>query len=88
MKIMFLSIMLGTTMQFETLGTGETFTITNGVNYVSVICANCDIVMGGDTMNLINQGFTFNDYIGKEYDEIKVLSNAAGTKIAYKYENY
>ena len=85
---MFLSIMLGTTMQFETLGTGETFTITNGVNYVSVICANCDIVMGGDTMNLINQGFTFNDYIGKEYDEIKVLSNAAGTKIAYKYENY
>jgi hypothetical protein len=88
MKIMFLSIMLGTTMQFETLGTGETFTITNGVNYVSIICANCDIVMGGDTMNLINQGFTFNDYIGKEYDEIKVLSNAAGTKIAYKYENY
>ena len=85
---MFLSIMLGTTMQFETLGTGETFTITNGVNYVSIICANCDIVMGGDTMNLINQGFTFNDYIGKEYDEIKVLSNAAGTKIAYKYENY
>ena len=80
--------MLGTTMQYETLGISETFTITRGVNWVSVICADCDIVMGGDTMNLINQGFTFNDYIGKEYDEIKVLSNAAGTKIAYKYENY
>lgn len=85
---MLLGVLLGTTIQFTTLGSGETLTLSSGVNWVSVMCADCNIVMGTDTMSLVNQGFNFYDYIGKEYDEIKVISNAADTKIAYKYENY
>lgn len=88
MRLMFLSLFFGTSIQFVTLGTSESLTLSSGVNWASVVCVDCDLVMGTDTINLVNQGFTFEDFIGKQYNEIKVISNASGTKIAYKYENY
>lgn len=90
MKLMFLSLamLLGTSIQFATLGSSESLTLAQGVNWVSVVCADCDIVMGGDTINLVNQGFEFDDYVGKSYNAITIISNAVGTKVAYKYENY
>lgn len=88
MKIMLMSVLFGTSVAFSTLGTGETLTLSSGVNWVSVTCADCDIVMGGDTMNLTNQSFEFWDVPNKQYNTITILSNAEGTKVAYKYENY
>ena len=49
MKIMLMSVLYGTSVAFSTPVTGETLTLSSGVNWVSVTCADCDIVMGGDT---------------------------------------
>lgn len=88
MKMLFMVLFFGTSIQFETLGVGESLTLAQGVNWVSITCIDCDIVMSGDTMNLSNQSFEFWDVPNKQYNSITILSNSANTKIAYKYENY
>lgn len=87
-KLLFMSVLFGTQIQFQTLNNGESLTLAQGVNWVSVTCADCDLVMGGDTMNLTNEGFEFWDIPNKQYNSITIISNADNTKIAYKYENY
>ena len=88
MKILSIAFLLiGTGMRFATLGVGETLVLDSGINWVSVQCADCDIIQGVDTLNVTNI-FTFPDYIGQHYDEITIISNAADTKIAYRYDEY
>tara|TARA_R110001606_G_scaffold185626_1_gene333037 strand:- start:115 stop:381 length:267 start_codon:yes stop_codon:yes gene_type:complete len=87
MKLLFLSILLGTLMQFKTLSSGESHTFPKGINFMSVTCADCDVIISGDTLNLVSQGFDFPVVIGQSYDEIKIISNADGTKIGYSYAN-
>ena len=88
MRLLFILGIFATTIQFTTLSNGESLTLAEGVNWVSIICADCDVVMGNDTINLVNQGFEFPDIPMKQYNSIKIIANANNTKIAYKYENY
>ena len=88
MMFLFISFFAGTSMQFSTLANGESLTLIDGINYASIECVDCDIVHAGATMNLVNGVFTFQDYAGQFYNEIVINSNADGTKIAYRYEQY
>lgn len=81
------SLFLGTSIRFATLGSGETLTLNEGINWVSIECNDCDVVQGGDTLN-VTSVFTFPEYIGQHYDEITIISKAAQTKIAYRYDEY
>ena len=87
LAITFLSFFFDGAIQFTTLGSGSSLILAEGVNWVSIECADCDVIIYGDTMN-VTSVFTFPDYPLENYKEIRINSNAADTKIAYRYENY
>ena len=68
-------------------GTGESITLPDGIQFVSIECTDCDIIHAGDTIN-ITSVFTFPDYPLESYTEIIIESNVNSTKIAYRYANY